>query len=576
MSYIPRSLFRLLEDISAHRLLLPHIQRPFVWERDQMGRLFDSLMREYPIQTFLFWRTKEEIRARHFMPAIDFDADLSALYDMNRSVAGVEKVFVLDGQQRLQTLHAIFHGGVQEDSGAIAEAYCDITAGDLEVDNGDVLHRLVFSSQSLQLPMFRVRDLVERYANGNALKIAYEINADLKARPQESSKQKEAREQRVMENLQQLSMILNYEKYFWVDELDGVAKQYPYRRILEIFVRVNSGGTKLTAGDLMFAAMKEGWDDIEERVEQVVDLLNGGKLSIDSDFVLECPLLAHGEGAETQTEKFYGARGEALIQHIEQTWDKAEKAFQQLRDFIVHDIRVFSDKLIRSYNALIPIFDFLFHNPQPNEANRLLVAAYYHKAQLFNWYSSSTDSILNALHSIVGKDNGGAFPISEIKKYFSVSRGYSVELHESHLAENRLRAMILNIVYCDHWGNSPFDVAYKGNEPHIDHIYPQYMLRNHLGYGSAAINDIGNLRFLGATDNIRKRAELPESYFTRLKRQGIPIDKHLLVSEYADNPLLLKFDSATFDTFRQKRRAEMWKSAKRFVDPELLEQGNSS
>jgi uncharacterized protein with ParB-like and HNH nuclease domain len=60
MSYTPRSLFRLLEDIDGHRLLLPHIQRPFVWEPHQTERLFDSLMRDYPVQTFLPWRTKEE------------------------------------------------------------------------------------------------------------------------------------------------------------------------------------------------------------------------------------------------------------------------------------------------------------------------------------------------------------------------------------------------------------------------------------------------------------------------------------------------------------------------------------
>ena len=82
MSYTPRSLFRLLEDIDAHRLMLPHIQRPFVWDREQMAKLFDSLMREYPIQTLLFWRTREEIRAREFMSVIDADADLSSLYDM--------------------------------------------------------------------------------------------------------------------------------------------------------------------------------------------------------------------------------------------------------------------------------------------------------------------------------------------------------------------------------------------------------------------------------------------------------------------------------------------------------------
>jgi len=557
-------------------LLLPHIQRRFVWEKEQMGRLFDSLMREYPIQTFLFWRTKEEIRARHFMPVIDFTADLSTLYDMQRSARDVEKIFVLDGQQRLQTLHAIFHGGTYDDAGATAEAYCDITAGETEVDNGDVLYPLVFSSERLELPMFRIRDLTEKYANGNPLNIADEINDLLEGKLEESNEQRKPRERRVRANLQQLHSILNHDKHFWVDELDGVAKHFPYRRILEVFVRVNSGGTKLTAGDLMFAAMKEGWDDIEERVEQTVDLLNGGKLTIDSDFVLKCLLLAHGQGAEIQTEKFYGARGEVLIQNVEQAWDRAEKAFQQLRDFIVHDIRIFSDKLIRSYNALIPIFDFFHCNPQPNEANRVMMAAYYHKAQLFNWYSTSTDSVLNAMHSIVGKDSNGVFPLDEIKNYFSISRSYSVELRESHLQENRLRGIILNIVYCDRWGNSPFDVAYKGNEPHMDHIYPQYMLRNRLGYGSVAINDIGNLRFVGATDNIRKRAEPPDSYFTRLKLNCVPVEKHLLVSEFAENPSLLRFDTVTFDAFRERRKVEIWKSAKRIVDPELPNSGQKA
>ena len=66
-----------------------------------MSRLFDSLMREYPIQTFLFWRTKEEIRARAFMSVVDQDADLSQFYDLPRSKQGVEKTFVLDGQEML-------------------------------------------------------------------------------------------------------------------------------------------------------------------------------------------------------------------------------------------------------------------------------------------------------------------------------------------------------------------------------------------------------------------------------------------------------------------------------------------
>src|SRR5229473_1189849 len=116
MSYKPRSLFRLIEEIN-YSLFLPHIQRPFVWEEDQMRRLFDSLMRDYPIQTFLFWRTKDAIKVRKFMTNIDWDADLHLLYDSSKSSEGVEKTFVLDGQQRLQTLFALFNGTINDADG---------------------------------------------------------------------------------------------------------------------------------------------------------------------------------------------------------------------------------------------------------------------------------------------------------------------------------------------------------------------------------------------------------------------------------------------------------------------------
>lgn len=199
------------------------------------------------------------------------------------------------------------------------------------------------------------------------------------------------------------------------------------------------------------------------------------------------------------------------------------------------------------------------------------MGAYYHKAQLFGWFSSQTDATLNVLHGIVGKPMAGAFPIAAIKTYFKTSRSAPTELSAGHLLDTRLRPLLLNVVYYDKWGASPFDIAFKGNEPHVDHIYPQYMLRSRLGCSSAEINDIGNLRFFGAIDNIRKRAELPASYFTRLKTQGVPIDRHLLVEEFATEPSKLAFDKPTFDRFRSLRREAIWNSLRRVVDPEVAD-----
>jgi hypothetical protein len=338
MSYKPRTLFRLIDEINEE-LFLPHIQRPFVWEEDQMIRLFDSLMRNYPIQTLLFWRTKDEIKARKFMEQINWDADLSDFYDPNMSKDGIEKVFVLDGQQRLQTLYAIFYGAISELDNKRAEAYFDTTSG-IAPDEHGLMYQLRFSSEPLTLPWYRVANLIGKDTQRNAEELADAVNEALDTlegtkslEQRETQEEAKARKRRVRRGISQLVSLLREEKHFWVQELDGVANDFPYRRVLDIFVRVNSGGTKLDASDLMFAAMKEGWDAIEEVIEETTELLNGTNLQFDKTFPLKCLLVAHGRGAEASSEKFSGPDGEKLLADMEAGWDKAEAAFKQLRDF---------------------------------------------------------------------------------------------------------------------------------------------------------------------------------------------------------------------------------------------------
>lgn len=571
MSYKPRTLFRLIEDINQE-LFLPHIQRPFVWEEEQIYRLFDSLMRNYPIQTFLFWRTRDEIKARKFMGEVKWDSDLSDYYEPNVSKEGIPKVFVLDGQQRLQSLYSIFSGAIQLSDGRRAEAYFDVTSGHEPDDQGN-LYTIRFSGQPLELPWYRVSDLIGKDSQKNSEDLSDAINDVLDQLDQNASVSPESanlpsRQRRVRKNMGQLVSLLREEKHFWVQELDGVASQYPYKSILEIFIRVNSGGTKLDSSDLMFAAMKEGWDEIEEAIEETTELLNGTNLAFDKTFPLKCLLAVHGKGVETNPEKFDGPEGRELLEQMGNCWDRAEKSFLELRDFLKNDLKVYADKVIRSYNSFIPIFDYLYHNPQPNERSKALMRAYYYKAQMFGWYGSSTDAVVNALHSLVGKICKDGFPLEDIKDHFR-TRGMQTELTAADLGDKRKRFILLNLVYVDQMGSSPFDVKFKGNEPHIDHIYPKHGLRTKLGLLTADIDTIGNFRFVGATDNIRKRAELPASYFSRLKAAGCPIDKHLLLTEYSDAPGKLAFDLDTYKAFRDERAKRILEIAGAIINPEL-------
>ena len=531
MSYQPRSLYKIIEDINRD-LFLPHIQRPFVWNQDQMRRLFDSLMRGYPIQTMLFWRTRDEIKARRFMDQLDWDADLHTLYDDPKSKQGVTKTFVLDGQQRIQTLYTLFAGGIASEHGLL-EAYVDLTRGG-DIDAEGMLYDVRFSPTPLTKPFYRLRDLREGDDKKPAFDISQGMNEELDEHLDEFADVRKARQKNVHRNVSQIHSLLRSDGHFWVEELDGVAHDYPYKKILDIFVRVNSGGTKLDAADLMFAAIKSVWEPIEKLIEEAVLELNNDRLAFEKDFALKCLVTAHGRGATLSQEKFNSASGEQLLADVKDNWQRAEDAFDQLRDFVVNDLQLYSTKVVRSYNAFVPLFDFLYHNPKPDPTTRARMKAYYYKSQLFSWYSSGTDGTIDVLHGIVGKPQAG-FPLDEIKQYFAAHA--TVELEKAHVDDARFRFILLNMTYVARFGTSPFNVAYKDNEPHIDHIYPKSMLRSKLGFTTPDVNHIGNFRFIGAhfahRDRPFRRIAITDIGSSRSERSDVSLRLWMIGSRLA-------------------------------------------
>ncbi len=500
-------------------------------------------MKNYPIQTFLFWKTRDAIKAREFMVDVEEDPDLSDYYDPKMSEQGQMKTLVLDGQQRLQSLFSAFDG-----SFAGRDVYIDITGGVKEIEEGRT-YDIQLTNISLSLPWFKIRSLL--HDRRNAEDIADDVNAQLtKSITGEADADKIQRERRVRRNVGQLVSLLREDKYIWIEELDGMASDaWPYETVLNIFIRVNSGGTKLDPADLVFAAMKESWSEIEQNVETAVDNLNkSGRLGFEKSFVLKAILLASGKGVTLSPEKFLGSVGDANLKDLENNWSSASQAFDEVRDFIYNELKVYSDKVIRSYNAFIPIYEYLFLNPKPPPEERERLESYYYRSQLFNWYTARTDQLLEAIHSILATNaSTKTFPLNEIRKYFA-GQGKESVLTTGHLLAPRLRFILLNMLYVNQMGHSPFDVAFKGNEPHIDHIFPKSKLR---GYSATDVNHIGNYRFIGASDNLRKRAEDPSSYFARLKSANVDIARHLLVQKFSDDPTLLV--PANYATFREER-----------------------
>jgi Protein of unknown function DUF262 len=558
-----RPLYQILDDLNKE-IYLPHIQRPFVWGEEQVRKLLDSLLRGYPIQTLLFWRTRDEIKARRFMDTVRGDVDLHTLYDAHASQEGNERLFVLDGQQRLQGLRTLFDGAIETEKGERLEAWIDLTSGH-EQDNDGFWYGIRFAKDAPGPTWYRIANLrsINSKLGGPALgrQEARRIESALTGAPTEV----EAKLDRVQEIAMSLIRILKDEGVFWYDELDGIVNDYPYERVLEVFVRVNNGGTKLDGGDLMFAAMKGLSGDIEEQVEEIASQLCVGDLAFDKGWVLKAIVVALTGNASLGPRLFAGKSGDVLMKRVEDEWSRIEAAFQQLHDMIQNDIRVTTDRLVRSYVALIPVVDYLYHHPGPPPAQRQRISGYFHKAQLFNWFSASTDQLLSGLHAkMLGA--GAVFPLEEIKTFF-VGYRRDVELTAENIDGSRVRAMVLNLVYREKFDASLFESQFSGNAPHIDHIYPRARLKP-LGLTGDEINHLGNFRFVGAKDNIRKRAEHPDAHFMRMKKDNVPVEKHLLVEPWASDPSRLTLDVATYARFREARLKAILGIAQRIVNPE--------
>ena len=118
---------------------LPNIQRPFVWGEEQICRLFDSILREYPISTLLVWKTTSKIRRRKFIDNWKDSLRLSDFYVMEDEK---KKNLVLDGQQRLQSLFIGLCGSFEG-----RELCLDILSGEITAPD-DIKYRFKFIDPS--------------------------------------------------------------------------------------------------------------------------------------------------------------------------------------------------------------------------------------------------------------------------------------------------------------------------------------------------------------------------------------------------------------------------------------------
>lgn len=528
---------------------LPNIQRPFVWSEEQIARLFDSIMREYPISTLLIWKTKEIVKHRRFIDNYHRDIKLTDFYmpENKRS-----KLMVLDGQQRLQSLFIGLKGSY---AGTGRELYFDVLSGDV-VAPEDIRFRFAFIEKAAAVwPWVRFKDIVN--SKKLALHIAQEIEP-LAPQPLSGEAQR-----KLQTNIARAQQEFVNDDNITFQELDGIENPDAYKvdDIVEIFIRANSGGTKLGKSDLLFSLLISAWDEADGELESLLEELNEGGFDFDRDFVLKCCLTVLNKGARYDVGKF---RDETTREAIIAKWPQISAAIRAVRDFVVARTYIRSDKAMPSYLALIPLVYYRYHYQQ-QFALTIGMQEYLLRSLVTGVFSGNPDNLIDKIVRNIQEQQG--FVLREV---FGVIRGEnrSLEITPDVIFNQYYSSRTIHLFFNLWYQDFDYKPALDANGPQIDHIFPQSLLKsvktinpesghmNMLRYRWSQRDQLANCMLLTAEENGfgGKCDTAPAQWFDR---ERFPSDnahaRYLQLHLIPADPALWQIDK--FEAFIEARKA---------------------
>lgn len=537
-NYSNQTIREVIDEINR-KYFLPDIQRSFVWDKpDMVYKLYDSLMRGYPIGSFLFWKINKE--ALKSNPAkikkIKFVENNEEENKEDKTFDRDEYFLVLDGQQRLTSLYITLKG-VYIERKKQKELFFNILSGKNEDDETLYQFKFLDSGQDFQIKSFKDKNKKEQFGLWINVKRIYEIKKDdfmsslnkvidnfnkeldAKGKSNPEIKNIKINENNVMEKLHTLWSVLNEDKninYFEENKNN-------YDRVLDIFIRTNSGGIKLTYSDLLFSKIKLEWRNAKEEFKELEDDINKNVFDFDEDFILKTCLVLYSKKQEEvryKVENFNSKR----IEEIKNDWKKISASIKQAVD-LLSEYGIKHRKMLPSYNALIPIIYYVFRHPNGfSDENKRIIKKWLYRVLLTGVFGGQADTILYRMKRTIDETKTELFPAEELNREIK-EMGKSLDINEEFLSQIKYNSgdsyLLLSLIYSE----LNFEPSYEGNIPEQDHIFSRNELKT-ARYSMEDINDIGNIRYVIKNKN-RTKSDMPFAKWIKELPQE-ERDKHLI------------------------------------------------
>jgi hypothetical protein len=428
---------------------------------------------------------------------------------------------VLDGQQRMQSLFIGLSGGYNG-----KELYINILSGDLK-SHEDSRFDFQFIENTAKFPWVKFKTIVFTDKKNK------EIKKDILSIANRTVLSNE--DDRIDENIELIRNVFCTQENILFQVIDSIDRPDSYSDddIVEIFIRANSGGTTLNKSDLMFSLLINSWDEAEENMYDLLQVLNKTGYKFSRDFVLKTCLILLNKGARYNVDKF---RDEKTRQEILDKWEDIEKAIKTVKDFVYGNTFLKTDKTLPSYLSLTPLIYFAYHykskwNSRINDFGKYLITT-----SLAGTFGGTPDNLIDNLIKKINEIKD-----FDIKEILGVIRedNRSLEISKATILGLNYWKKELHLLF-NLWYGFNYQPALSNNYPAVDHIFPQSALKrlkiqnpetgkmNLMKYKWWHRDQIGNMMLLTARENGAggKTDILPEVWFA--DKSDEYLDLHLI------------------------------------------------
>lgn len=532
---IPITIADAIQNIRDSKYLLPAIQREFEWPSQKIEWLFDSLMRGYPVSSFLFWSVEgETVSGYKFYEFLRHYRERYKTHNVDADISGLSNIIaVLDGQQRLTSLYIGLVGSYaykeknrhwNDDEWSIPSRhlYLNFTRklDEYEEEDGRVYEfSFLKESDTKQADVYRKKwfrvgkiwelkniSIFNKFVRDNNFD---DLGADILARLQE---------------VIFTERIINF----------FLEKEQDLQKALNIFIRINSGGLPLNFADLIMSIAVANWKvkDARKEIHALVDRIQEDGFTISKEFIFKAYLYLYSKDIRFKVTNFSSDNAH----NFEKDWDEIRDAIQSTFELI--KTFGYTDFTLMSKNAVIPIVYYVYHRgifrdfstKTQYKDDRVTMMKWLQVITIKRIFGGQSDGTLSQIRKAFTLDvtdkvkvpvNYNLFPVDEInnqiKRDVSVGDDFIEELLKTQ-KDDRYAFSILSLLFPQ--------LDYKNNDFHKDHLHPISCFTKEnadkMGLTSSEKeiflssdwnNSIINLQMLDSNENKSKQARSLKEWF---------------------------------------------------------------